>query len=109
MPTEIATLRAALRTNPQHHAWLQECIESGAIQPADDATPAEVTTIVAGPEHFGIEGAQQARCECGVVVWLSPSTQAMIIARGAVPQPRIICSLCFRKELRETFEEKRTN
>lgn len=107
MPNEIAVLRAALRTNPEHHDKLRELAEAGHIQPWEDAE-AEVETIVAAPEHFGIDGAQQAQCGCGVFVWLSPSTQAMLIARGAVPRPRIICVWCFHKELRENFEEKRT-
>jgi hypothetical protein len=108
MPNEIAVLRAVLRTNPEYHNRLRELAEAGAIKPWD-GVEAEVGTIVAAPEHFGITGAKQAQCGCGTRVWLSPSTQAMIIARGAVPQPRIICVWCFHKELRETFETQRTN
>ena len=95
---EIATLRAALKANPDHHAKLRELVESGVIQSAS-ADPCEVETIVAAPERFGIEGAQQAQCACGITVWLSPSTQAMIAARGDVPQPIITCIWCFTKEL----------
>lgn len=98
MPNEIEVLRDVLRTNPEHHRKLRELIESGVIEPSDD-NPCEIATIVAAPEHFGIVGAKQAQCACGGTVWLSPSTQAMIIARGAVPQPRIICVFCFAKEL----------
>lgn len=101
MPNEIEVLRDALRTNPEHHRKLRELIESGAIESDDDATPREIDTIVAAPEHFGIVGAKQAQCACGATVWLSPSTQAMIIARGAVPQPlTIMCIECFAVALR---------
>jgi hypothetical protein len=98
MPNEIATLRAALRTSPEYHRKLHQLFVSGVVQPAD-LDPTEEITIVAASEHFGMEGAKQARCACGVIVWLSPSTQEMVAARGDVPQPRIACIGCFTKEI----------
>lgn len=109
MATEIATLRAALRANPEGHDRLRELAESGAIQPLNDDDLHEAMTIVAASEHFGIFGAQEAQCACGAVVWLSPSTQAMIKARDAVPQPRRVCVFCFAREIKEANAQTRTN
>lgn len=109
MPSEIATLRAALRANPEFHDKLRELAEAGRLKPC---AVDKVDVIVAAPDHCGIDGAKQAKCACGGVVWLSPSTQAMIIARGDVPQPVIICVCCFQKglkEMKESCEEKRTH
>jgi hypothetical protein len=101
MPDEIAVLRAALRANPEHHKRLLELAEDGAFGPMVDVPDDVPLTVVAGPEHFGIDNSQEARCECGAVVWLSPSTQRMIIARGGLPKPiRILCGWCFMHEMR---------
>ncbi len=105
MPTEAAVIRAALRNNPEHHAKLRELAESGLIGPLTDIPADDPLTIIAAPEHFGIDGAQQAKCACGLIVWLSPSTQAMILRRDGNPTPpRILCAWCWTQELRATFE-----
>lgn len=101
MANEIATLRAALRSNPEHHAKLRELVERGLIGPACDIPDDGPVTVVAAPEHFGIDGAKQAKCGCGRIVWLSPSTQEMMKARDAVPTLlRVLCVWCFTSELK---------
>jgi hypothetical protein len=104
MPTEIAVLRAALRDNPAHHAKLRELAESGAIGPLTDIPDDQPFIVIAAPEHFGMEGAKQARCPCGLIVWLSPTTQRMIDERNAIPGPMIMCAWCFFRELRRNGE-----
>jgi hypothetical protein len=98
---EIAVLRAALKANPEAHAKLRALALSGKIQPCDEWPADEPLVIVAGPNHCGIEGAKQAKCECGAIVWLGTSTQAMLIKRGAIPH-RVICHACFTAELKTT-------
>jgi hypothetical protein len=107
MPNEIAVLRAALRIDPEHHARLRELARSGKIKPGlDDVPPDEVVTVVATPNHCGIEGSRQDRCGCGTLVWIAPSTQAMLIKRGTSPH-RVICGLCFLKELEQAHAQAR--
>jgi hypothetical protein len=102
MASELAVLRAALRSNPEHHEKLKELAERGSLGPLTDVPDDVPLTVVAAPEHFGIDGAKQARCGCGIIVWLSPSTQRMIIARGAVPNAiRVLCAWCFIDEMKD--------
>jgi hypothetical protein len=108
MPTEIAVLRAALKSNPEGHARLREMAVAGKIGSFDEINPAEPLTVVAASEHFGVTGAIQAKCECGTVVWLSPSTQAMMKGRGDAPT-QIICVLCFSRTMQSDREEKVKN
>jgi hypothetical protein len=103
MPSDVAVLRAALRSNPEHHAKLRELCESGAVGPMVDIPDDEPIIVVAAPEHFGIEGAKQARCTCGLIVWLSPSTQAMMLKRVGIPA-LVRCAWCFMRELRKNGE-----
>jgi hypothetical protein len=107
MPSEIAVLRAALKADPEYHANLKALCERGLIGPMVDVPPDKMLTVVATPNHCGIEGCKQDRCECGCIVWIAPSTQAMLIKRGASPH-RVICGLCFVKELEEGHAQART-
>jgi len=106
MPSEIAVLRAALKSSPEHHARLRRLCESGAIGPMVDIPDDEPLTIVAAPDHYGIDGAKQAQCGCGIIVWMTPLTLTMLLKRGTAPH-RVLCPLCFIKELKEDHAQAR--
>lgn len=110
MPDEIAVLRAALKDSPEAHDRLRALALSGKLGRAEEVPASQPLTVVAAPRHYGIDGAKQARCECGVTVWLSPSTQAMMMKRGTSPQAApttIVCVECFQKELKEAHAKAR--
>jgi hypothetical protein len=102
MASEIAVLRAALKASPEAHDKLRAMALSGKLGTMD-VPNCEPLVIVCAPNHYGIEGAKQAKCECGVIVWMTLSTIEMLIRRDAAPHApnRIICTDCFHKELRE--------
>jgi hypothetical protein len=110
MPTEREAIRAMLKDNPEVHDRLREMALTGKIKAFtnEDAASDELLTIVASDQHGGIIGSVQVKCDCGLGVWISPSTQAMIKARGANPS-EIICHLCFHRTLMERREEKVKN
>jgi hypothetical protein len=107
MPTEIEVIRAALKANPEAHQRLRKMALEGKFGTIEDVPADAPLTVVAATEHGGITGSKQALCACGAAVWLSPSTQATIKARGDVPTP-VICGSCFGKAMKEKNEEKRT-
>jgi hypothetical protein len=104
MPTEREAIRKLLRERPEHHAALRKAIEEGRLKSTDEIPNDEEIVIICGPDHGGVEGSKQVQCGCGELVWLSPSTQALLIERGRYPT-RIICMSCFRKE-REIAKER---
>lgn len=108
MPSEIEAIRAMLKSNPEVHNRLRELALAGKIQPFTqaEADSDELLTIVASDQHGGIYGALQVKCGCGLAVWISPSTQAMIKARGVNPTT-IMCHLCFGQAMKERREKKR--
>lgn len=111
MPSEISVIRAALKASPEAHDKLREMVLSGKLGSAETVPNIESLTIIAAPDHFGIEGSKQARCGCGLIVWINPSTQAMLLCRDADPQAaptRVLCAWCFMKELRATHATQRT-
>ena len=108
MPNEMAVLRAALKANPEVHDKLRSMAEKGMLSTFEDIDPNEPLIVIAAPEPYGIVGSIQAHCECGAVVWLSPSTQAMLKARGDAPT-QLSCILCMYETLKSAREEKRIN
>lgn len=104
MPTETALIRAAIKESPRLHSLLSDLAERGALGPLKNVSADEELTVVAAPEHYGMIGAEQALCGCGAVVWLSPSTQKILKARGAAPT-LISCSVCFVRKVRAEREQ----
>lgn len=114
MPSEIEAIRAALKANPEAHRRLRRMAQEGKLGTLTDVPPNEPLTIVAAPDHYGITGAKQVQCGCGTAVWISPSTQAILKARGANPTlapTTVICALCFGQTMKERSdsEEERSN
>jgi hypothetical protein len=100
MPTEHEALRKLMRARPELRAALAKAAKEGRLKSWGELTEAEKVEemiIVCGPDHGGVEGSKQVQCDCGELVWLSPSTQAMLIERGRSPS-RIICMSCFRED-----------
>lgn len=109
MPSEIEVFRAMLKASPEMQEKLRELVAAGKLRPfdSDTATDGETMLVVASGDHCGITGSKQARCECGKPVWVSPSTQAMIIERGVNPT-RVICTVCFLGVIERRREKIRT-
>jgi hypothetical protein len=103
MPTEREAIRKILRERPELHAALRKAIEEGRLKSTDDMPDDEEIIIICGPDHGGIEGSKQVQCECGALVWMSPSTQEAWKARQAFPT-RILCLPCVMKEGKETLK-----
>jgi hypothetical protein len=106
MPTETALIRAAIKESPRLQSMLRDLADRGALGPLTDVSEDEELTVVAAPEHYGMTGAKQHLCGCGGIVWLSPSTQEMLIARGEAPT-LILYILCFIGKIRRDREEAR--
>ncbi len=108
MPTEVEILRAALKADPESHARLRQMAQEGLLGVAEDVPLDRPLAIVATSENLGIIGAKQVKCGCGAAVWIAPSTQAVILARGDAPTT-VICAPCFSRVVKERREEKRQN
>jgi hypothetical protein len=98
MTTEIEAFRKIMRENPKLKAALGRAIETGRLKDASEVPPEEEMAIVVGPDHGGVEGSKQAKCACGAVGWLSPSSQELLEARKGFPT-RIVCVSCVMKEI----------
>jgi hypothetical protein len=94
--TEREAIRKALDKNPERAAAMRRMAAEGKIVPYTGPTPGKPLVIVASSSHFGITGSKQARCGCGAIVWLSPSTQAMQLGD---PEAKVICTACLVKLL----------
>lgn len=97
MPTEREAIRKILREHPDFHRRLQKAIADGKLKSTDDLETGEGCIFVCGPDHGGVEGSKQVKCECGAAVWMSPSTQLVLKEREAFPT-RILCPACVMKE-----------
>lgn len=97
MPREFDVFRAALKASPEMEQKLYEMAIDGKLAPLTEADKDDLLTVVATDSHCGIEGSKQALCECGIRVWLSPSTQEMLKERGVAPTV-IVCTACFVRE-----------
>ena len=98
MPTEREAIRKILRERPGLHRALAKAIEEGRLtSTADMPEEGEEFVFVCGPDHGGVEGSKQVKCECGAAVWMSPSTQLVLKEREAFPT-RILCPVCVMKE-----------
>jgi hypothetical protein len=100
MPTEREALRKIFRERPELHAALRKAIEDGRLKDASEVDPNEEFTIVCGPDHGGVEGSKQAKCACGALVWMSPSTQELLKSREGLPT-LIKCITCVMKETKK--------
>jgi len=112
MPSEIEVFRAAMKiADPETVEKLRNLALTGRIKSYDSADATKPLIVVATTDHCGISGCRQARCACGTLVWLSPSTQAMLKERDRTPtaETRIVCGECFIVELESRREEKRTH
>lgn len=103
MPTEREALRAALNENPEQAEKLLDMVRSGKLVGCDELPPGPIA-VVAAPDHNGIVGARQYRCECGALVWLGPSTQGMLARRGNMDGVRLICIECAMKDIHRAKE-----
>ena len=103
MPTETEVIRAALKDDPEMAAKLYELAMTGKLAPLERADDSELLIVVATDNHCGIQGSLQTQCTCTRLVWLSPSTQAMLKDRGHAPTI-VMCSVCFLAELERRRE-----
>lgn len=110
MPSEIEAIRAMFKADPVLHDRLRKLALAGKIKPFTqaEADSDENLTVIASDQHGGIYGALQVKCGCGLPVWISPSTQAMIKARGVNPTT-VMCHLCFGQAMKERREKKVKN
>jgi hypothetical protein len=97
MPSEREAIRKLLRENPELHRALQKAILEGRLHDASAIDSEEEIIIAVGPNHGGVEGAKQVKCECGELGWLSPSSQALMTERGRYPT-RVMCMSCILRE-----------
>jgi hypothetical protein len=98
---ERAAIRKMLNQNPDTAARLKQLIDDGKITSMDNPAldPDKLLTVVCSKDNGGIDDCVQDRCEgCKELVWVAPSTQAMIVARGHSPL-RVICPICWVKEI----------
>lgn len=104
MPTEREAIRKVLQERPELHAALKEAIEEGRLKSTDELPEeGEEFVFVCGPDHGGVEGTKQVKCECGVAVWMSPSTQEAWKSRQAFPT-RVVCTDCAMKQLKRDLK-----
>lgn len=97
MPTEREAFRKILREKPELHRALAKALDEGRLKGADQIPEeGEEFIFVCGPDHGGVEGSKQVKCECGAAVWMSPSTQELLESRKAFPT-RVICIWCAMK------------
>ena len=104
MPTEREAIRKLLRERPELHTALREAIEEGRLKSTDELPKeGKEFVFVCGPDHGGVEGSKQVKCECGAAVWMSPSTQEAWKERQAFPT-RVMCLECAMKYGKETLK-----
>lgn len=107
MTTERESIRKLLDSHSPMADWLHEGVASGRIRSSDDIDHNEEIIVVGGPEHGGVDGAKQAKCGCGAVVWISPSTQEMMAKRGPSAPTIIVCIPCLLKNAQTELEDTR--
>jgi hypothetical protein len=93
MPSEKERVKAFFAKHPEWSAFLSERAKEGRMMNVEDVSKDDVLVIVASSDPAQIVGAKQAQCGCGRLVWLSPSTQKVLIERGRYPT-RISCISC---------------
>lgn len=93
MPTEREAFRKMLRENPELRTALTKAVEEGRLKDINEVDPNGAFVIVCGPDHCGIEGSKQVKCECGAAIWMSPSTQEILKEREQLPT-RVLCYTC---------------
>lgn len=104
MPTERETIRKWMRENPERAALLKHLYDKGLLHDMEEAiATSEPLTMICGPESGGIHGSKMAKCECGAVIWLSPSSQELLARRGAAPT-RLACMSCGGKAIENDVE-----
>lgn len=91
---EREAIRKWMRDNPERAAALRKKFDEGSLTNSVEILESDTpVTMICGPDHGKIDGSKQAKCECGAVIWISPSTQALLAKRGATPT-RLICMRC---------------
>lgn len=91
--TEREAIKKWMRENPERAAQLRQLYDRGLLHSLEVLASDVPVTMICGPSAGGIKGSKQALCECGAVIWISPSTQKILAERGAVPT-RLICMRC---------------
>jgi hypothetical protein len=96
MPSERQVIRQWISDHPERAKQLRRLVESGEIRAHDEDTKTNSNplTMVCGQEDCKITGSITRLCECGNTIWLSPSTQEMLEARGNLPTT-LMCPTCF--------------
>jgi hypothetical protein len=97
MPSEREAWRAFFRSRPEVRDLFKRLLESNRLATMDTLDKNEPLTVLAGPAHNGIIGSVQAKCSCGELVWLAPSTQEMMAKRDAATYT-IRCPKCWKLE-----------
>ena len=72
--TEAEAIRKAIASNPEAADQLRKLIDEGKLSAPGEMPPDEPLVLIGGPSPVGITGAKQFRCQCGNIIWLSPSS-----------------------------------
>jgi hypothetical protein len=99
---ERESLRRIFARNPKLKDFLYRKYQRGELKSFEDL-PAEGDDliVVAGPDSGGITGSLQTKCEgCGLIVWLSPSTQEMMRGRDRTTI-QVCCMPCAIKKAQD--------
>lgn len=97
---EREAIRKWMNENPERAAHLKELFKKGKLNSLEVLASDTPVTMICGPHHGNINGSQQRLCECGAIIWISPSTQEELKKRGDAPT-RLICMRCGGKAIAE--------
>jgi hypothetical protein len=97
MPSERDRIRTFLDQHPEWAEFLSDRAKDGKLMTAEDITPQDELIVVVSHNPAEITGSVQAKCECGAIVWMSPSTYKLVKSRQPFPT-RVLCVPCFTKE-----------
>lgn len=93
--TEQEAIRKA--ETPTMAEALRRLAQQGRLKKPEELTPAELAgpmVVVGGASHCGIVGSKQARCTCGAIIWLSPSSLEMMARHtGSLTKRCVRCAL----------------
>lgn len=104
MLTDQEREEAYFRKYPKMLGVCADLKAKGCLQFSGDVPDDDDLIVIAGTEHGGLAGSRQARCECNVIVWLTPETQRMLANRKA--SHRLLCTACAARVLPQLEAEE---
>jgi glutamate/tyrosine decarboxylase-like PLP-dependent enzyme len=98
---EREAMRKMFDAHPEIARRIVKLIDARKLLAMNDPTidGQDIGTVVCSSSREDIDDSVSRLCACGKRVWLSPSTQEVIAARGPSPT-RVICVQCWMKELK---------